>query len=251
MSKKEVSGAKSAFEYAVRAGMPRYLNFQTPSEAPPAAPVPASTTPPAQQYVSAEDFKKYQESLDSRIQSISGQIGVVVNATKVSKKSDSQPPENPTLTEQVKVLQDRDKAQREREKLTVITDALKNGGVPAAKATREARLILMDHGDKIQVDDKFNVVYRESEDKSTDASGWIGAYLKTDEGKMLVPPKATIDAGGGGKGSGEGAGGVHPFSKMTYKEIMDSPRTDLAKSFRHQHPQEWEEKKRAFQDTGK
>lgn len=212
--------------------MPDPVVSGTPA-VPPAAPGTAIQTPPAvvqaPEYITKEEFK----IVTDRLQGISGVLATLKReappAVQVTPAPDA------TLIERVKSIEDRDAKQREREKLSTIKTALIEGGVPAKKAEREARLILMDHGSKIQVGDDFSVTYRESEDgKANSVQDWISAYLKTDDGKLLLPAKATIDAGGSGS-STTAAPATHPMSGMTWKQIMEG-RADLRASFLKQFP---------------
>ncbi len=211
----------------------------------PAAPGTATQTPPGEvqppQYVTIEQHNAVLE----RLKGISGAIAGLSRTAPATLATPAAPAPDATLIERVKSIEDRDAKQREREKLSTIKTALIEGGVPAKKAEREARLILMDHGNKIQVGDDFNVSYRESEDgRASPVQEWIGALLKTDEGKLLLPPKATIDAGGSG-GQGTQASGAHPFATLTYKQIMEHKDYSLRESYFKTHRDDWDKKKAA------
>jgi hypothetical protein len=219
---------------------------------PPAVPGTAITTPPADspakpEYATKEEFS----AVLSRLEGISGKLSVIERAAKQAAPPIEKPPADESLTGRVKGIEEREARQRERERLSAIKSALNEGGVQGKNAERAAKLILIDHGPKIQVGEDFSVTYRENEDKATPISEWIKAYLSTDDGKFFLPGKALPGGVQGGTNGSAAQAVEHPFLKLTYSEIMKSPRMDLRSSFFKAHPEKAQEKLRAYQETGK
>lgn len=175
--------------------MPEPVIVVTPS-VPPAEP--NKGQPPAadpgkkeseKQYVAVEDYEKLVERVNS-------QSAIIEKLRKEPAKKDDpvKPPD--TLTDRVKALEVRDEKLlvretklKEREIRSKLKSALVEGGVDPKHADRFAKLLHVEQSDKIQVDDELNVTYAESADKSVPLTEWVPAYLQTDEGKALMPPK--------------------------------------------------------------
>ncbi len=208
----------------------------------PAAPGTAIQTPPGEgsppQYVTIEQHNAVLE----RLKGISGAIAGLSRTAPVTPATPTTPAPDATLIERVKAIEDQAKSLRESTRLMAVKTALVEGGVPAKKAEREARLILMDHGKQIEVSDTYVTTYKDG-DKASPIQDWIGAFLKTDDGKTLLPSKSTVDAGGSGGQANLNT--VHPFSALTYKQIMDHPDYSLRETYFKTHREEWNKKKTA------
>lgn len=131
-----------------------------------------------------------------------------------------------SLASKVERLSAQSKALAEEKKRTTLETAfVKPFGERAEKA---AKYVLALHGDKIEVTDDFQVLYREGDDQKTPLRVWADAFLKTDEAEMFLPPKLG-PSGDGLKPNTSGAPKApHPFSKLSYSEIMEKARTNYA-----------------------
>jgi hypothetical protein len=105
-------------------------------------------------------------------------------------------PESPkTKTDPIQAQLDELKREREQDRLERITDSLSielaKRGVDAKRAAREAKLLKMEHGDKLTLDDSRQVIFRHSDTQETPLSTWLDAWLQSDEGRFILPSKAT------------------------------------------------------------
>lgn len=142
-----------------------------------------------------------------------------------SKQPEPQKPAEPdSLATKVERLSAQSKALAEEKKRTTLETAfVKPFGDRAEKA---AKYVLALHGDKIEVTDDFQVLYREGDDQKTPLRIWADAFLKTDEAEMFLPAKIG-PSGDGLKSNTSGAlKAPHPFSKLSYSEIMEKARTN-------------------------
>lgn len=121
-----------------------------------------------------------------------------------SDASDSSTRNSPTLSQQVKALQEEiAKAKGKEERLksaaarSALRDALVKGGADADLADVAIDSILTKYGKHVQVSENDLGGYSVQVDEGAGASSvadWVGLYLQTDIGKKLMPPKRVPDA---------------------------------------------------------
>ena len=176
----------------------------------------------ASEFVAREDFDKLRERLDA-------QSAIIEKLRKQPEKKDD-PPKPDTLTDRVKALEERDaKLQareaklKDREIHSKLKTALVDGGVDPKHAERFAKLLKVEQDSKIHADDELNVTYAEAEGKTVPLSDWVNAYLQTDEGKALMPPKRNPTSDGLN-------GGAAPVAGVRYvsREDMAAGRVNTA-----------------------
>lgn len=135
-----------------------------------------------------------------------------------------QTPEPDSLASKVERLSAQSKALAEEKKRTTLETAfVKPFGERAEKA---AKYVLALHGDKIEVTDDFQVLYREGDDQKTPLKVWADAFLKTDEAEMFLPPKIGPSGDGLKSNTSSAPRAPHPYSKLSYSEIMEKARTN-------------------------
>jgi hypothetical protein len=172
--------------------------MSNPAPAAPAATPPASTSvPPTGTGNEPDAVTKLTETVSKLAEQVQGQSKIIA-ALQKPKPAETQPPAPATpdpLTDRVKELEshkaklvERDTRQREREALQTLEKALVAGGVDPKQAPRFAKLALVEHKDKIIVDDDFNVGFKEADDKTTPLTTWVNAFLQTEDGKVFLPP---------------------------------------------------------------
>lgn len=214
----------------------------------------AATPPATPQYVTADQFQAFQADIAKRFDGQSGVLGTLSGTLEKLKPAlekigtPATPPPD-TLTTRVAQLETEKKAHAESVRSFAIKTALTENGIPAARAEREARILLLDHGDKITVaPDLKTVLYRESDTQNTPVATWISAWMQTDEGKAILPPIETATGRGlaGGSREGHRGTGPHPMSKMTYTEIQKHPNTALQSQYIREHRAEYDGKKLAW-----
>lgn len=216
-----------------------------------AAPTPASNTAsPAEnapgnnaaQYVTKEEHA----AILARLQEVSALVGGLRNEVKAQKPKPAEPQkEDATLTARLARLEANEKRAAENLRFTSLKSAAMAKGVPEKRAEALARLTIAERGDAIEVDSDFRVLYRESEDKAVPVQDWVGAFLQTEDGEFFMPPKSAASSDGL-RGGGKPASAAHPFSKLTYQELMDKARTDYAgySAYVREHPDEFASKKK-------
>jgi len=194
------------------------------------------------------------EAVDTRLEKLKGSLfaakrhsekaGRQDGGSKANETEEDGNQRNPTLTDRVAAQEQRTKRQDERDKLQAITSVLTERGLTRERASREARLILLDHGDAIEVDETdFSVRYRESEEAATPIDKWLGAWLTTDEGKHILPGKKALgDVKSGQNDATTNAKGPD-FSKLSYQEIMKHRDGAARAKYMREHATEWAQKK--------
>ncbi len=202
----------------------------------------------------AQDQAKESPLTESRLNSILGDFRNSINAdirkaTKAPEKrqesSASSEGEQVTLAGLKVAVEtaNREKIeseQRTREKLAraQYREILVGSGVNKFQAQDLAANFVSRIGKGLQIGEDDSVHVVESEGASPKPlADIVKSWLGTDHGKSYLPAKATVDAGGGGTGSGA-ASVAHPMMGMTYKQIMEG-RGDLRASFFREHPQEF------------
>ena len=193
---------------------------------PPGQPQPA---PAAPQYVTKADFESAIAQVSQKTSDLFGglrnDLKGLIKAPD-SPKPDAKPPEpkpdDSTLAERVKSLEAREKTQLENLRRTSIKAAAMSRGIPEKNAERFAAVALLEHGEKVFVDDGFAVHYRDSETKTTPITDWVNAYLQTDEGALFKPSKFAPNAPGlrGGRTDAPTEG---EFAGLNLKQVMADP----------------------------
>lgn len=146
---------------------------------------------------------------------IDGQSALLNRLEKVAQKPPQEAaPQQDPLAERVKVLEEakakvdaRNAAQKNREALQKIESALVAGGIDPKSAPRAAKLLQLEHGKNIDVDDdSFAVRYRESENVATPIDQWVGAWLKTDDAAVFFPTRRNPQVANALRGEGDAKG---------------------------------------------
>jgi len=173
---------------------------------PPAPPVPdvkpGPTGEPPVKYVGQDEFAKVLARLDG----LSAAVNRTQDALKQVKPVDQPPVAGETaITAQVAELrkwqatvQEQEKRQKDREALHALKTELVKGGVEPTQSDRFAKLLQLEQTDRIEVDENFRVHFKDG-DKRVPAGEWVAAYLQTDDGKILLPPKPSPHVNTGNK----------------------------------------------------
>jgi hypothetical protein len=169
--------------------------------------------------VSAEEFKKLQDTLDSRFQGLSAQLGVVTNRTKNPEKPEIKPPENQTLEEQFAAFRkerDDERAALAEERRETKIDSAINGVTGLDEVSRKLlKSFVKDEYGKSIVNEGKDVVYI-APDQSKKTLNELMSEVMGSVGKRFLSapsnPSGNGLAGGGNKGM--------PAVKPTYQQMM-------------------------------
>lgn len=152
-------------------------------------------------------------------------LRIEAKAEKKEAKQESSA-EDQTLTARVKAIAEREAMVRKREQFTAIQGALIQEGVSKDQAPRFAKLVMIEEGDKLEMDESDplqpRILYKESDEKKSSVGDWMKAYLSTDKGAWMKPPKATASSEGLHKVS-NGIHGIGGWKPATLKEAMADP----------------------------
>lgn len=104
-----------------------------------------------------------------------------------------------------------------------------------------AKYVLNVYGEQFEVTDDMQVYVKDNGER-TPVGQWADAFLKTDEGLMFMPPPAQPPSGEGLESSnGNGKKAHHPYSSLSYEQLMEKQRTDFAgvQKFAREHPDDY------------
>lgn len=177
------------------------------------------------------DHKAEIDTLKTQIADLTKKIdGVNLAKNRIEAKAEKKAekdPEDATLTARVKAAETREANVRKREQFNAIHSALLGNGIHKEKASRFAKLVMMEEADKIEMDEtdplQPRVLYKESEDKKTPLNEWIKAYLESDKGNWMKPDRATATSPGLDKQSNTNqmAAGFAPKTKAEARKNPD------------------------------
>jgi hypothetical protein len=216
----------------------------------------AQATPPAKagegdktpEFVTKAEWQSFQADIQKRIDDQSGLLGGIRNDLKsLTKPPAKEAEKDPTLTQRVDAIEQRDKISRENLKRSTLKSVAMGAGVPEARAGRFAKLILAEFGEQISVTKDDEVTFKESDDKTVSIGEWIGAYLKSADGEFFLPPKATGNSDGQNGANGSAAT-PHPYLAMNATEIMEHSKDhpDLFVSYTEKHEEDWLRKQKTM-----
>lgn len=181
---------------------------------------PAPTDGP--KYATEEQLGKVLERLDAQSRILAGlEKGKPAPAPAPDPKPTPKEPD-PALAERVKAVEERETKQREVMRRNSVKAAALTKGIPDKHADRFARIVLAEHGDKVFVDEEYNVHYRDSETKTTPITDWVGAYLQTEDGQVFKPVKQAPNSDAL-RGGNETPPAASEFDGLTYKQVMSDP----------------------------
>ena len=151
-----------------------------------------------------------------------------INALQAQKRTEAKtepakvekPESDPALAERVKAVEERETKQREVMRRNSVKAAALTKGIPDKHADRFARIVLAEHGDKVFVDEEYNVHYRDSETKTTPITDWVGAYLQTEDGQVFKPVKQAPNSDAL-RGGNETPPAASEFDGMTYTQVLN------------------------------
>lgn len=204
-----------------------------PGATPPAAPVQAQNGLPAQPantpaYITQEQLNEALKpfaTLAPRLDGISGKL----SALERTKPAGEPPPkqnEPADLTQRVQKIEAQAKAIGDQKRASILHAAFaKPFGTRSDKAVT---YVMATHGSKIEVDENFNVFYRESDDIKTPLDQWAKAYAATDEAELFIPP-----VNGGGEGNKRQGAPAPAALPATLTDAMSNP-NEYAKLLREQ-----------------
>lgn len=199
---------------------------------PPATPVvPAPAAPTAG--VSPEVIAQMQQN----IADLTKQVSFAVTKLTKSAPAKPEPKDDPTLTERIKAIEARENAQREVTRFNAIKAAAMGRGVAENRAKQLTKIVLSEMGEKVVVTDAFDVIVRESDEKSVPAADWVSAYLQTADGEIFLPikPAATTDGARGGSAT------TSVPETATYTELMKQENATKLSEFMTKYPQKWQQ----------
>ena len=162
---------------------------------------PSTTQSKESQYATRDEIATLLKRIDGQNARLDGQSAIINRLEKEkSKLAEEVTPKTPgqddglvarvkVIEERNRVADERDSKQKDREALQRIQTALIAGGADPKQAPRFAKLLHIEHGGKIVVDDEFNVSVKESDTVVNPVETWVGAYLQTEEGKVFLPSK--------------------------------------------------------------
>ena len=140
-----------------------------------------------------------QSATISRMQKNVERLEKGLEAEAAKGKKPAEPPviaeQMRELQEQQQVLLERDRRQRERQAKQEIVSVLLDAGVHPEDASDHAELLMLRNGPRIEVDDNFQATF---DDGGTRMSlrDWTKAFLATDRGRRLLPPKKNPSTAG-------------------------------------------------------
>lgn len=167
----------------------------------------STTTDPKVVPAGSGDGPKYLtvDEAQKLIARLDGQSKVIASLEKQIKtpEPETQKPVDESLSKRVKELEaenkrvvERETRQREREAVSHIADALINKGADPEFARRQAKLVYSENKDKIATMDDDATPAVKDGDKVIAVSEWMEAYLQTNEGRPLLPPKRNPTSNG-------------------------------------------------------
>ena len=150
--------------------------------------------------------------------------------------------------DELKRARERDKLEARQQRATAAyKDELVRNGVNVLQAEDLADIWASKNVEKIKLGSDGSVHLDDEAGGLQPITSLIKTWLGTPKGMTYLPAKpGTGDAVGlqSSNGQGNGASGVHPFAQKSYKEIMDSQRSDLRSSYIRNHREDFERKKR-------
>lgn len=170
---------------------------------------PGATLKPGSPDAGSVEVKELIATVSQLKEQVQGQSKIIAALTKEKEKK-AEPVTPDPLTDRVKVLEEKDAKQaaitakqKDREVLQALEKSLIDGGADPKQAPRFAKLIQIEHAKNIEVDDDFNVRYRETPEKATALDTWAAAFMQTEDGKVFLPvqrnPSVKTGAAGGTK----------------------------------------------------
>jgi hypothetical protein len=144
----------------------------------------------------------------------------VRNMKKSSEKPADEKPEDKTLSERVKRQEELNQKMRQRAIRQAIASALQAEGVTdISLATKHARYLEREFDGRLSVSDDLDIVTIEDNGVAVPINRHINAFLKSDDGKWLVPAKTPPNDRGAAKGPGPitvGSDGRMRITQETY-----------------------------------
>ncbi len=216
---------RTVFELATMYGfMPRTLRFK-----PDDGTDTGHTETKTETKVEEKKVDPYEDRFSKLEQQLNGLSATLRQVNKQVKppveKKESE--EDRTLTARVAATEEREKKVRQREQFNALNGALQDNGIHKDQAPRFAKMILGEESDNIEMDESDplipRVLYKESDEKKTPVNEWMKAYLASDKGSWMKPPKPTANSEGMNRQSSNDGTNIQGWTPKSKNDARKDP----------------------------